>query len=182
VVNLPTPLLAFGIISPALVRRINWEVLGYVVSGVIGALGMALFYTWVYLAHSRDIALARSGVLLLMILVGLLVFLNTQGVNLFRPRTISAHRLSAGLSVVMGAVGIAVPFLVPELFHFVPPTLPMWIVLIGIFGATAALLNSVLHQPVIFDRLKQLVLKGRIENHRLFQVYHANARQGQPRI
>ncbi len=126
-------------------------------SGVIGALGMALFYTWVYLTHNRDTALARSGVLMLMILVGLLVFLNTQGVNLFSARTIRAHRLSVWLSVVMGAVGIAVPFLVPDLLHFVPPTLPMWIVLIGVFGATAALLNGVLHQPAIFDRLKQLV-------------------------
>jgi hypothetical protein len=57
----------------------------------------------------------------------------------------------------MGAIAIAIPFLVPELFHFVPPTLPIWILLIVVFGATAAALNSVLHQPAIFDRLKQLI-------------------------
>jgi cation-transporting ATPase E len=158
VVNLPATLLAFGIIRPALVRRFNREVLGYVViSGVIGALGMALFYTWVYLTHNRDTALARSSVLLFMILLGLLIFLNTQGVNLFRPRTIRAHWQSACLSMVLGAAGIAVPFLVPDLFHFVPPTLPIGIVFVGVFGATAAVLNSVLHQSAIFERLKQLI-------------------------
>lgn len=118
---------------------------------------MSLFYTWVYLTHNRDTALARSVVLLFMTLVGLLVFLNTQGIDLFRPRTIRAHWLSVILCVVMGALGIAVPFLVPDLFHFVPPTLPMWIALISVFGATAALLNGVLHQRAIFNRLKQLV-------------------------
>jgi hypothetical protein len=124
---------------------------------VIGALGMALFYTWVYLTDSRDTAIARSAVMLLMTLYGLLVFLNTQGINLFRPRTMRAHWLSACLSVVMGTVAIGILYLAPGLFLFVPPTLPIWIALIGVFGAMAAALNSVLRQPAIFDRLKKLI-------------------------
>lgn len=157
-VNIPATLMAFGVIRPAFVRSFNRDVLGYtVLSGVIGALGMGLFYTSVYLTHNRETDTARSGVMLFMALFGILVLLNTQGIDFSRPNTILEHRMSALLGLILAITTIAIPFVAPRTFHFVPPTLPIWVLLIAMFGSTAITLNIALHHLGILDRLKQLI-------------------------
>lgn len=158
VVNVPSTLIAFGVIKPAFVKRFNRDVLGYVViSGLVGALGMALFYTIIYLTHNRDIATARSGVLLFMTLFGVLVFLNTQEISLFRPKTILDHWPSALLGVVLATGTIILPFIAPSTFRFVLPTEEVWLLLVVVFGITATALNIALHHLDFLDRLKQLM-------------------------
>ena len=51
-INIPSTLIAFGWIRPRYARNFSRDILRYVVvSGCVGALGMALFYAVVYLTH-----------------------------------------------------------------------------------------------------------------------------------
>ncbi len=156
-VNIPSTLIAFGLIRPAYARHFGRDILSYVVvSGVIGALGMALFYAVVYLAYNRDLHMARSGVTLFMTLFGILVFLHTHGVDIFRPRTIVNNRWYALLGLALTILTMAAPFILPDTFRFVPPTPAVWLLLLATFGVTAAALNIALHNRHLLNRLKQL--------------------------
>ena len=156
-VSTPTVLIAFDLIRPAPVRSFNKEILGYTaVSGVIGAIGMACLYAMVYLGADRDPTLARSAVLLFMALFGAIIFLNSQGVDLFRVRTLRRHRMSTGLGILLAIITIGVPLARPGLFQIAAPTTLVWLLLFGVFAATAAALELTLHNRAILSRLRQL--------------------------
>jgi cation-transporting P-type ATPase E len=158
-INIPSTLIAFGLLRPAYTKHFGRDVLTYVVvSGFVGALGMALFYAVVYLATDRKLDVARSGVMLFMTLYGVLVFLNTHGVDIFEVRTMRDHTRTTLLGTALGAFTIAAPFVLPHTFSFVPPTFPIWILLIAMFGVTAGILHVGLRNKYIVNSLKQLVM------------------------
>jgi hypothetical protein len=100
--------------------------------------------------------MARSGVTLFMTLFGILVFLHTHGIDIFRLRTIVKYRGYALLGLVLTILTMAAPFILPETFRFVPPTPAVWLLLLATFGVTAATLNIALHNRHLLNRLKQL--------------------------
>ncbi len=158
-VNIPSTLIAFGAIRPAYAKHFGKDILVYVVvSGFIGALGMAFFYAVVYLGHNRNLELARSGVMLFMTLFGILVYLNTHGVDIFQPRTMREHARITLLGLGLTVLTMGAPFLLPNTFRFIPPTPAMWVLLFASFGVTAGTLHIVLLNRYIVSSLKQLVL------------------------
>lgn len=149
VINIPATLIAFRIMKPAYMHRFREDVLDYVINGgAIGAVGLALLYAIVFMTTRYNTVAARSAVTLYLVFYGVLVLWHTEGIELLRPRTISAHKLIFALGLVLGAATIIVPyvlpFVLPDLaatFVFSPPDLLHWLLIIGIFGLSVVALE-----------------------------------------
>ncbi len=156
-INIPATLIAFGLLRPAPLRYFARDVLDYVISsGIIGAAAMAALYVLVHLVTGRNNAVSRSTLTVFMVLFGVLVFWNTHHVDLFQPRTLLTYLPMTVLGLVLGAVTILLPYLMPATFRFVAPTGQVWLLIIGVFAIAAVALNLVLHNRHITGSLWQL--------------------------
>ncbi|MEP7285383.1 MAG: HAD-IC family P-type ATPase [Chloroflexota bacterium] len=136
-VNIPALLLSFGLLRPTLMRSFAKDVLAYVVaSGVIGACGMALMYTLVYIITRRNTAVARSALVIFLGLYGTLVFWNTHGLDIFVPSSfLKAPRLTQ-IGVALILLTVVPMFILPRPFQFVSPPLIGWVLIATTFALT----------------------------------------------
>jgi cation-transporting P-type ATPase E len=156
-VNIPSTLLAFGLIRPAPMRHFGRDVMTYVlVSGFVGAVSLSFLYALVYLTHNRDIHASRSAVTLFMSMFGILVYLNTHGVDLFRPETLRQNPKIVNVGIALTVLTLALPFVLPQVFTFVPPTPAIWIMLIVFFIVAATVLNVALRNQHVLGGLRSL--------------------------
>ncbi len=118
---------------------------------------MALFYAIVYLTYQRDLLLARSSIMLFMMFYGILVFLNTHGVDLFRISTVRDHRGYALLGLGLTVLTVAGPYVAPQIFRFVPLSPVLWLFLVASFLITAVALNLALRNRQFFRALGELL-------------------------
>jgi hypothetical protein len=103
---------------------------------------------------ARDVA--RSALFVFMAFYGTLIFWNTMGIDVFKPRTFAARPSMAVLGIVVLLATLAPPYLLPDLFvGWVAPTLALW--LLAFF---AAALGAVLLRFLLEDgRLMGMLLR-----------------------
>ncbi len=157
VINVPATLIAFRLLKPKYMKLFRRDVLDYVVTvGFVGAVAMAAIYGITYLNNRRDLLEARSTMMLFLSLYGVLVFWHTHGVDVFRPRTLREHFGVFALGAALGAITIVVPYFVPHLIEFSPPTLWQWGFVVLVF-LIALVLNTILMRSRAFvDRIWRL--------------------------
>ena len=149
VINIPATLIAFRIMKPAAMHRFREDVLDYVINGgAIGAVSLALLYAIIFMTSRFNTVGARSAVTMYLILYGVLVLWHTEGIQLLKPSTIGKHRLIFVLGLVLGAITIVVPYLLPSVlpdlaatFVFTPPEPLHWALIVGIFALAAIALE-----------------------------------------
>ncbi len=156
-VNIPATLIAFKILRPKHMAKFRRDVLEYVIiSGTIGAVIMALMYVVAYYGADKNIDVARSALTLFITLFGTLIFWNVSGVELFEPRTLIEHRRIVVLGIILTALTMVVPFLVPQFFAFVPPPPLIWALIISTFMLTATLVHVFTLNRNIIEQLWEL--------------------------
>jgi cation-transporting P-type ATPase E len=164
VINLPATLIAFRILRPEYMKRFRQDVLDYVINGgCIGAASLALLYAIVYFNSGYHQDTARTAITLYLALYGMLIMWHTEGIKLLQPRTILKHGLIFLLGLLLGAVTIAVPYVLPSLwppvgrtFAFVPPEPVIWVLIVAIFLLSALLLEILTRTRALTSRLWSL--------------------------
>lgn len=156
-VNIPATLIAFKILRPKHMAKFRKDVLEYVItSGTIGAVIMALMYVVAYYGSGKNVHAARSAITLFITLFGTLIFWNVSGVELFEPRTMLEHWRIVLLGIILTALTMVVPFIVPSFFAFVAPTPLLWALVLSTFLLTAALLHVFTHNRSLIEQLWEL--------------------------
>lgn len=153
-VNIPATLIAFQLIRPAFMKEFRRDVLDYVISaGVIGAVNLSLLFVVVYFASGENVYAGRSAVTLFIALYGTLIFWNTHDVELYQPRTWVRHWRITLIGFVLAVLTMLAPFLLPDVFEFVPPTPIIWVLIVAIFLLTAAIQAVVMHYRHLIKQL-----------------------------
>lgn len=121
--NLPSGLMAVGLLRPQPIRSFRHDVLDYIVtSGLVGAVGMALLYV-VTLGYTQDLALSRAVTTLYFSVYGWMIVLNTHGIDFLQPRTLLTHwRTFLLITGITGSV-VGVATLAPSVMEFQWPPL-----------------------------------------------------------
>ncbi|MBA3868530.1 MAG: hypothetical protein H0X30_05210 [Anaerolineae bacterium] len=127
-----------------------------ITSGTIGAVIMALMYVVAYYGSGKNVHAARSAITLFITLFGTLIFWNVSGVELFEPRTMLEHWRIVLLGIILTALTMVVPFIVPSFFAFVAPTPLLWALVLSTFLLTAALLHVFTHNRSLIEQLWEL--------------------------
>jgi len=161
VVNIPATLIAFRLMRPAYMRRFREDVLDYVINGgIVGGTALALLYGVVYLTSGENTVAARSAVTIFLVLYGMLVMWHTMGIQLLRPRTITAHGPIFILGLSLGAATIAVPYMLPyvlpilaETFTFQPPSGLVWVLIFGVFALSILALELITRTRALTTRV-----------------------------
>ncbi len=146
--NIHGGLYGFGLLKPAPMERFRRDVLDYViVSGFLGAVHMAFLYFVVYQLAGLGWDAARSALTCFALLYGLLIFWNTQGIELLRPRTLWQHKWSTLLAGTFALFGMLALYALPGIFTFVRPTLHTVLLITALF-----LLNVLLVEILMRSR------------------------------
>lgn len=164
VINIPATLIAFRIMRPEYMRRFRQDVLDYVITGgFVGAAGLALLYAVVYMCSGYDQDLSRSAVTVYLSFYGMLVMWHTEGIRLLEPRTILRHTLIFMLGVVLCAMTIVTPYVLPTLwpevgatFMFTPPPSLIWVLIVAIFLLSALALELLVRTRAFVTRIWSL--------------------------
>ncbi|MBI1281396.1 MAG: HAD-IC family P-type ATPase [Anaerolineaceae bacterium] len=156
-VNIPATLIAFKILRPKHMAKFRRDVLEYVIiSGMISAVVMALMYVVAYYGSDENVDIARSAITLFITLFGTLIFWNVSGIEMFEPRTLREHWRIVLLGIVLTALTMVVPFIVPSFFAFIPPPPLIWALVISTFLLTATLLHVFTRDRRIIEQLWEL--------------------------
>jgi magnesium-transporting ATPase (P-type) len=139
-VNIPATLIAFQLIRPNFMKEFRRDVLDYVITaGAVGSVSLALLFAAVYFVDN-NVYEARSAVTLFIALFGILIFWHTHDIDLFYPPSWLKHWGVTLLGLVLAALTMLAPFLLPHFFDFIPPTPLIWVLIITVFFLTAVLL------------------------------------------
>jgi cation-transporting ATPase E len=160
-INVPTTLMAFGVLRPSFMRNFARDVLSYVViSGIVGALGLTSVYGIVYIVTEGNIEgkrdIARSAVTLFMILYSIQIFWHTHGIDIFQPKTFTTYGKETLFGILLAVATIAVPYVQPDWFGFVRPSAVIWLVIAVTFAFTIYGLRITLQNQHIFNSLRRL--------------------------
>lgn len=153
-VNVIATLVAIKWLRPARMADFRDDVLDYVVSGAfIGSAMMALLYATTFFATGRDAAAARSALAIFATFFGILIFWNTFGIDLARPRTLLQRRAATGIGLAFTLLVILGFYALPELFEFVRPTEGIIALITSILLLTIALLSLAMRQRGLLHRV-----------------------------
>jgi cation-transporting ATPase E len=153
-VNIPATLIAFKLIRPTFMSQFRRDVIDYVITaGTVGAVMLSILYAAVYFATSKDTFAARSAVTVFIGLYGTLIFWNVHSVDLLSPRSLIEHWRITLLGVVLTIFTIIVPFMLPELFVFVPPTGQVWVLIVAIFLLNGVIVSVLMRHRHLINQL-----------------------------
>jgi len=156
-VNIPATLIAFKIIRPAFMAKFRRDVMDYVIiAGTVGAVTLALLYVVAYFASGQDTDVGRSAVTIFIAFYGTLIFWNVHDVDIFRPRSLLEHWRITLFGIIITALTMVVPYLLPNLFVFVPPSELIWVAIISIFLLTGALVSLLMRKRHLINQLWKL--------------------------
>ncbi len=120
------------------------------ICGTICAVNLSLLYAITYYATNQNTDAARSVVTLFIAFLGTLIFWNIMGVEIFEPRTLFQHWRVTLTGLVLFVLTILAPFILPDLFKFVPPAPLVWVLMIAVFALTAVMVH-------VFTRYRHLI-------------------------
>jgi cation-transporting P-type ATPase E len=118
-VNIPSGLMALGLLRPEKIQNFRRDVLDYILtSGVTTGVMMALVFAVTYRYTEQDILVTQGAATLSIILYGLTIFWYTCGVDVMRPSTYFKYPLATAITGVLtgGALGMATIF--SDIFQF----------------------------------------------------------------
>jgi cation-transporting ATPase E len=142
IINIPAGLIAVGVIKPAHMRRFRADVLDYVlIAGVTGAAALSLLYAFSYLSNGYSMQESRSTIMMFLVLFGLLVLWNVNGLYVTQLSTVLPRpRLFIG-GMLIAALTILAPYLLPDLLDFAPPARHEWAFVVIIFFVSMLLVE-----------------------------------------
>jgi magnesium-transporting ATPase (P-type) len=157
-VNIPATLIAFKVLLPKYMKQFRRDVLEYVlVCGTISAVNLSLLYAITYYGSNLNMEAARSAVTLFIAFLGTLIFWNIMGVELSEPRTLIEHWRVTLTGLALCAVTMIAPFMLPDLFKFVPPTPLGWALIISIFLLTVVMVHTFTRNRYLIGQVWELV-------------------------
>jgi cation-transporting ATPase E len=153
-VNMPATFIAFGWWRPQYMKRFRADVLDYIIiGGTIGAIILALLYGIAYFASGYNTDEARSAVTMFVCLYGMIIVWNTHGVDVFKPSTFGQHWRIVVISGLMTAITMLAPYLLPELFEFVPPQPIIWVLIVTLFWLSLMMFSFSMRRRHLINRL-----------------------------
>jgi cation-transporting ATPase E len=156
--NLHAALYPFGLLRPKEMKTFRHDVLDYVVaSGVLGAVHMAILYFVAYVVSGANVDAARSAIMCFGLLYGLIIFWNTQGIELTRPRSLIEYKWSAILAGLFAGLGLLVPYIIPQVVKFVAPTPELVLLIAVMFLLNVVLLEVGMRQRHLLNVLWKTV-------------------------
>ncbi|TVR20637.1 MAG: HAD family hydrolase [Anaerolineaceae bacterium] len=138
-VNIPSGLMALGLLRPRRIESFRRDVLDYIITaGLTGAVGMAAVYVIVSFG-SDELMVARSAITLFFILYSLTIFWYACGVDITRPRTYRKYPLATAITGFLTGGTLVMATIFPHIFEFDWPPL----IVIALVVATWALVSMI---------------------------------------
>lgn len=121
-VNIPSGLMALGLLRPSKIKSFRRDVLDYIItSGFTSAIGMAFIFLVTY-THTDDLMVSRSAITLFFILYSLTVFWFVCGVDITRPSTYTKYPLATAITGFLTSGTLVFATLFPSVFEFQWPS------------------------------------------------------------
>jgi cation-transporting ATPase E len=121
-VNIPSGLMALGLLRPEKIKSFRRDVLDYIItSGFTSAIGMAFIFLVTY-THTDDLFVSRSAITLFFILYSLTVFWFVCGVDITKPSTYTKYPLATAITGVLTSGTLIFATLFPNVFEFQWPS------------------------------------------------------------
>lgn len=121
-VNIPSGLMALGLLRPSKIKSFRRDVLDYIItSGFTSAIGMAFVFLVTY-THTDDLFVSRSAITLFFILYSLTVFWFVCGVDITRPSTYTKYPLATAITGFLTGGTLIFATLLPNVFEFQWPS------------------------------------------------------------
>lgn len=153
-VNIIATLVALKLLRPAFMANFRDDVLDYVVTAAfIGSAMMALLFAVTWIASGRDTNAARSALAIFATFFGILIFWNTFGIDLARPRTLWRQRRATFIGLGFLLLVILGFYAYPPLFEFVRPDNGIIALITSTLLLTIALLSLAMRQRGLLHRL-----------------------------
>lgn len=151
-VNIPSGLMALGLLRPSMIKSFRRDVLDYILtSGFTAAVGMAFVFLVTY-THTDDLMVSRSAITLFFILYSLTVFWFVCGVDITRPSTYTKYPLATAITGFLTGGTLVFATLFPNVFEFQwPPamivflTVATWL-LVSMIVSVGMRNRALLHQ------------------------------------
>jgi cation-transporting ATPase E len=157
-VNIPATLIAFKIIRPKFMKTFRRDVLEYVlICGTISAVNLSLLYAVAYYGSGQNTDAARSVVTLFIAFLGTLIFWNIMGIDIFEPRTFIQRWRVTLTGLVLCVLTMLAPFILPDLFRFVPPEPLIWALMIAVFALTVVMVHTFTRNRHLIERVWELL-------------------------
>jgi len=157
-VNMPATFIAFELWRPSKMERFRRDVLDYIlISGVIGAVAMTLLYVCAYMVTFGNLDATRSAITVFGCFYGWLVLYGVHGIDMLRLKTYRQQRSVAFFAPLFSALTILALYLLPGLFEFVAPTMPLIYLITSIFLLSAVVLDLGLHDRRFVNNLWRFV-------------------------
>ncbi|MFW5748779.1 MAG: HAD-IC family P-type ATPase [Chloroflexota bacterium] len=142
-VNVPSGLMAFGLLRPARISSFRRDVLDYIItSGLTASVGMAVGFTVAYTYTDQNLYLARSATTIFFILYGLTIFWYVCGVDITQPSTYMKYPTATLITGALTGATLLTATLLPDVFEFAWPPLEV-VLLIVLLWLLVSLIVSV---------------------------------------
>jgi cation-transporting ATPase E len=156
-VNIPATLIAFKILRPSYMKQFRRDVMDYVlIAGMSGAVMLAVLFVIAYFGTQNDFFAARSAVTMYIALYGILIFWHIHEIDILDTRSLLRGWKLVVLGVILTALTMIVPFIIPEPFQFVPPTPMIWVAIVATFLITAILVTTQVRSRHLTKQLWQI--------------------------
>ncbi len=153
-VNIVATLVAFKIMRPAFMGNFRRDVLEYVITGAfIASAVMAILFSVTYFATDQNLDAARSALSIFITFFGILVFWNTFGIDLSRPRTLRKNPIVTIMGIAFTLMVIVGFYAAPDLFEFVAPTPGVIALIVALLLLTIVVFSANLKHRSIITRL-----------------------------
>lgn len=156
-VNMPATFIAFGWWRPQYMKHFRADVLDYIIiGGIVGAMNLSMLYVITYFASGYNVAEARSAITLFVCLFGMVIVWNTHGVDIYDLASFGRRRFIVATSTIMTALTMLAPYLLPDLFEFVPPAGIIWVLIVTLFFLSLAMFSFSMRRRYLINRLWML--------------------------
>ena len=156
-VNIPSGLMALGLLRPEKISSFRRDVLDYIITGgFAAAVGMALAYVVTYRYVGEDLLVARSTTTLFFILYSLTIFWYVCGVDITRPSTYLKYPAATLITGVLTGGTLTLATLLPDIFQFAPPPLEIILLVVVLWILVSMIVSVGMRNRALLHQIYQL--------------------------
>lgn len=140
-VNLPSGLMAVGLLRPNPIKEFRHDVLDYIfTSGLIGATGASVVY-FITLQYLGDLHLSQSTAIIFFLMYGWMIVINTQGIDVLLWRSLRGKGRSLLIATAITGLTTLVASIFGGLFDLTWPPFEIMVLVISVFVLCAVVLS-----------------------------------------
>ncbi len=156
-VNVPSGLMALGLLRPSKISSFRRDVLDYIITGgFAAAVCMALAFGVAYHV-TDDLLTARSATTLFFILYSLTIFWYVCGVDITRPSTYRKYPLATAITGFLTSGTLAVATLLPDVFEFSWPPLNVTALVVVLWLLASLIVSVGMRKRALLHQLYELM-------------------------